>query len=162
MKGKIEDIDSWTYDDVSNMLEEAGLRTDKENKEVYLTEEIDAVEVISVLESWYDVEVSMSEHMRLAKLMRRGFIGRAAMLGWLKRCNYKPVRKTRTHDMPLFEGQMTTAEAIDVLTEFNRWRRGEGKYAWNEDPAKNAECPYSPKAIGQAIDIAINEMNKGN
>lgn len=56
---------------------------------------------------------------------------------------------------------MDSKEALGILAEFNRWRRGEGKYAWNEDPAKNAECPYSPKAIGKAIDIAINEMKKG-
>lgn len=40
---------------------------------------------------------------------------------------------------------MTETEALVILTEYNRWRRD------NDD---NIEQP-DPKAIGQAIDVAI-------
>ena len=43
------------------------------------------------------------------------------------------------------------AELGDMLHDFNLWRRGEGKYAWNEDPSKNEPCPFSPGTIGLFI-----------
>lgn len=45
-----------------------------------------------------------------------------------------------------------------TLKEFNRWRRGEGEYAFNEDPSKNKELGISPVEIGQAIDFAISYL----
>ncbi len=45
--------------------------------------------------------------------------------------------------------------AISVLEEFNKWRRGHGEYAWNEDPSKNKDLEITPKQIGLAIDFAV-------
>lgn len=45
---------------------------------------------------------------------------------------------------------MTETEALVILTEYNRWRRD------NDD---NIEQP-DPKAIGQAIDVAIDALRK--
>ena len=45
--------------------------------------------------------------------------------------------------------------AIAVLEEFNEWRRGQGEYAWNEDPSKNKVLELTPKQIGLAIDYAV-------
>ena len=47
---------------------------------------------------------------------------------------------------------MTEVEAIRILEDFNRWRRD------NDD---NIEQP-DPKAIGQAIDVAIECLRKQN
>ena len=46
------------------------------------------------------------------------------------------------------------------LAEFNRWRRGRGKYAWNADPIKNVNLPFSPTELGEIIDRAV-ELLKG-
>lgn len=43
---------------------------------------------------------------------------------------------------------------LGVLEDFNRWRRGEPPYDWNEDPSKRVEPPWSPKEVGAAIDVA--------
>ena len=51
---------------------------------------------------------------------------------------------------------MDKAKAIKVLTEHNRWRRGESEYS-----GIGAGFPYSAKEIGEAIDIAISEMKGG-
>ena len=45
--------------------------------------------------------------------------------------------------------------AIAVLEEFNKWRRGQGEYAWNEDPSKNKVLDITPEQIGFAIDYAV-------
>ena len=50
---------------------------------------------------------------------------------------------------------MNLRKAIRILGEFNKWRRGEGIYQWNEDPAKNRNLPYSPTEIGEAIDEVL-------
>lgn len=50
---------------------------------------------------------------------------------------------------------MKVEEVIKVLTEFNKWRRGEPPYEWNDDPAKQRELQYSAKEIGVVIDEAI-------
>lgn len=43
---------------------------------------------------------------------------------------------------------MTLQEAIKILEEYNKWRRG-------------AEIPQpNPKLIGEAIDIAINQLKQ--
>jgi len=45
---------------------------------------------------------------------------------------------------------MTLYEATQILTEYNKWRRG-------------AEMPQpSPKVIGEAIDLAIETLKKQN
>ncbi len=51
-------------------------------------------------------------------------------------------------------------EALEILREFNQWRRAEGEYEWNEDPAKNKQLPFKPGDIGIAIDTAIDLMDK--
>ena len=53
---------------------------------------------------------------------------------------------------------MKVEELIKVLTEFNKWRRGEPPYEWNDDPAKQMELQYSAKEIGVVIDEAINML----
>lgn len=50
---------------------------------------------------------------------------------------------------------MSIEEVVHILTEFNKWRRSEPPYEWNEDPAMQKELPYSPKDIGLAIDEAV-------
>lgn len=53
---------------------------------------------------------------------------------------------------------LTIREAITILTEFNKWRRGEHPYD-GETPETYRGCPYLPKEIGEAIDVAIERMN---
>lgn len=49
---------------------------------------------------------------------------------------------------------MTEIEALMVLEEYNLWRRA-------DDDDDNIEQP-DPKAIGQAIDVAIECLRKQN
>ena len=49
---------------------------------------------------------------------------------------------------------MTTITAIEVLTEVNRWRRGQGKYQTKQ------EMPFNPEKLGEAMDVAIKELGK--
>ena len=56
-------------------------------------------------------------------------------------------------------GNMTYETAAKILKEFNRYRRGEGEYMWNEDPAKNKPLTLSPRVIGEAIDFAVSVLN---
>lgn len=53
---------------------------------------------------------------------------------------------------------MKVEEVIKVLTEFNKWRRGEPPYDWNEDPSLMIEFPFDVKEVGEAIDEAINML----
>ena len=55
---------------------------------------------------------------------------------------------------------MTPKEALEILLEFNKWRRAQGDYAWNEDPTKNKPYPFKPSQIGEAIDVACALMDK--
>ncbi len=55
---------------------------------------------------------------------------------------------------------MTLQEALEILLEFNKWRRAQGEYAWNEDPAKNKPYPFKPDQIGEAIDVACTILDK--
>lgn len=48
--------------------------------------------------------------------------------------------------------------AYRILAEYQKWRRGEGKYAWNSDPAKCVDMPYTPKKLGVAIDTALEAL----
>lgn len=50
---------------------------------------------------------------------------------------------------------MTSEKAIEILREHNRWRRGEGEY---DQPGTT--LPYTPKEIGIAIDVVIEEIEK--
>ena len=45
---------------------------------------------------------------------------------------------------------MTTKEAVNILEEYNKWRRGQ----------INKEYPFTAKEIGLAIDKAISELKK--
>ena len=54
---------------------------------------------------------------------------------------------------------MNNAEAVKVLRDFQMWRRGKGKYRWNEDPAKNLPMP-NPQVVGEAIDVAISALSR--
>ena len=45
---------------------------------------------------------------------------------------------------------MSTHEAAKILTEHNRWRRGQSPY--DQSPSS----PHSPQIIGEAIDAAIH------
>ena len=47
------------------------------------------------------------------------------------------------------------------LRELNMWRRGLGKYEWNEDPMINEPCPLSPRAIGILLDRAAMLLECG-
>ena len=53
---------------------------------------------------------------------------------------------------------MTYREAQTILNEFQAWRRGIGKYAWNPEPGKNAKLPYSPDTLGLALDCALSAL----
>ena len=57
---------------------------------------------------------------------------------------------------------MTPAEAAKILAEFNKWRRGDPPYDWIDDPAKRKKLTYTPKQIGEAIDIAVRAMKGEN
>lgn len=48
------------------------------------------------------------------------------------------------------EEQMTATEVADILTEHNKWRRGQGEYA-----EAGAKCNITPKELGTAIDRAV-------
>ena len=48
--------------------------------------------------------------------------------------------------------------AYRILAKFQRWRRGEGEFAWSDDPAKHKPMPYTPKKIGVAIDTAMEAL----
>lgn len=50
---------------------------------------------------------------------------------------------------------MTNEELADALAEHNKWRRGEGKYHWEQDPlAEGAETepPFSCDVLGRFVD----------
>jgi hypothetical protein len=43
----------------------------------------------------------------------------------------------------------------ESILEFQNWRRGKGRYEFNEDPAKNAPPPFCAEALGIIEDAAI-------
>ena len=55
---------------------------------------------------------------------------------------------------------MTTAEAYEILAEFQKWRRGEPPYDWHDIPAENRALPYSGEIIGNALDVALEVLSK--
>ena len=50
--------------------------------------------------------------------------------------------------------EMSSSSLAKALRMYNRWRRGEGKFQWSEDPKKNKPCPYSPTTLGLLFDAA--------
>lgn len=50
---------------------------------------------------------------------------------------------------------MEVNECVKILSEFNVWRRGKGKYQ-----EAGARLEYTPKQIGIAIDTAISLISK--
>ena len=51
---------------------------------------------------------------------------------------------------------MNNQEAIEVLSEYNKWRTSKPPY----DDCENSILRYTPREITKAIDIAINELRK--
>jgi hypothetical protein len=43
----------------------------------------------------------------------------------------------------------------ESILEYQNWRRGKGRYEFNEDPVKNAPPPFCAEAIGIFEDAAI-------
>lgn len=54
---------------------------------------------------------------------------------------------------------MTEKLALKVLTEMNKWRRGEPPYD-DVSPERYEAMPYEPSQFGEAIDVAIEVLNK--
>lgn len=55
---------------------------------------------------------------------------------------------------------MSPAALAKALRDYNRYRRGQGKYKWSEEPEKNNPSPYSPETIGYLIDTAAKTLEK--
>lgn len=55
---------------------------------------------------------------------------------------------------------MTPQEALEILKTFNEWRRGNGAYGFTDDPEDYKSLPYTPKEIGEAIDVACTILDK--
>jgi len=47
---------------------------------------------------------------------------------------------------------MTRTQAIEILRDYNKWRRAEPPYD-SIDPETRVELRWSPKMIGEAIDV---------
>lgn len=56
--------------------------------------------------------------------------------------------------------KMSVKEALKVLIEFNKWRRGDAPYGWYEEPEKVVEMPYNPTEVGKALDVAISVLGE--
>lgn len=50
----------------------------------------------------------------------------------------------------------------DCLARELAWRKGEGEYAFNEDPQKNADMPFCPKALSIVQEEAIRMLVEYN
>lgn len=50
---------------------------------------------------------------------------------------------------------MTKTQALKVLQEMQKWRRGE--YPYDDEGGKS--MPYEPSVFGEAIDVAIEELS---
>lgn len=50
---------------------------------------------------------------------------------------------------------MTLDECITILAEHNKWRRGEGNYAYAGVPA-----PVTSRDLGVAMDYAVEELHR--
>jgi len=51
---------------------------------------------------------------------------------------------------------MTTDEALEILIDHNKWRRGEGEYEYGDSTVLSK---YSPYEIGLAIDKIIEVLS---
>lgn len=66
--------------------------------------------------------------------------------------------ENKTHRKVLLE-LGNPLKVAEMLREYNRWRRGEGKYAWDSDPeAEYIEPPYAPKTLGRIIEDAADML----
>lgn len=54
---------------------------------------------------------------------------------------------------------MTPIEAINILEEMQKWRRGEDPYD-GETPETHREMPYTAAQFGKAIDVGIYAIKK--
>lgn len=50
---------------------------------------------------------------------------------------------------------MNIEQCITILTQLNKWRRGDKPYENGGE-----ELPYSGKELGEAIDFAIEELHR--
>jgi hypothetical protein len=50
---------------------------------------------------------------------------------------------------------MTLEEAKKIVAEYQLWRRGAGRYAWNKETRSVSEFPYSPFTLGLALDTLL-------
>lgn len=57
--------------------------------------------------------------------------------------------------LSLMSARMELQEARKVLSEINKWRRSQGEYA-----EKGTPMPYSARAFGVALDIAVTVLDK--
>lgn len=56
---------------------------------------------------------------------------------------------------------MTNDELATALVEYQEWRRGKGKYHWDNDPIEEkAEVspPFSPEILGRLLDETIARL----
>jgi hypothetical protein len=51
---------------------------------------------------------------------------------------------------------MTNEQAFKILKEYQLWRRGIAPYDYGGD-----NMPFTPKEVGEAIDVAIKELSDG-
>lgn len=54
---------------------------------------------------------------------------------------------------------MKIEEALKIIKEHQKWRRGEPPYD-GETPEDYKPLPYSPKVIGEALDVLIKYVEK--
>ena len=57
--------------------------------------------------------------------------------------------------------QMSNKKLADCLHEHNDYRRGIGKYEWNEDPTKEAKPPYTATEYGLMLDEIEYRLREG-
>lgn len=50
---------------------------------------------------------------------------------------------------------MSNQEALEILTEMQKWRRGEYEYG---NDGEYHTMPYKPKVYGEALDVAIEAL----
>lgn len=53
---------------------------------------------------------------------------------------------------------MSTPTPIEIVREFQRWRRGQGKYGSYQEPM--ATIPWGPKVIGEALDAVLRDAER--
>ena len=53
---------------------------------------------------------------------------------------------------------MTLKTAVEIVTDYQKYRRGEDPYEYGQDGSST--CRYSPKEIGEAIDVLLNNAKQ--